>query len=364
MINMNAEKLAKTLAARFLEEGSYDALGAPLGEKTLNLFATAAATNFLDDYFEPEDGFSGLAVQSVGYTPGLAEERVIVYVTRGSQKALKAIPQAVEGVPVSAFVMGKLKAGPVPAMSASASGHFFERDGRIACGSSCAPSREQYAGTVGAFLTDGERYYALSNNHVFAACNHTPVGMPILAPAPMDARPNRRAPSELCLFETMVELRSGIPGIVAPMKLDAAYAEVRDSGAISSWQGDDIDGFDTPDTATVPRSGIRVKKFGRTTGYTTGTVEAFVPTPWVLPYKSRRFSAEVWFQDTWTVRTDDGSPFALPGDSGSLVVTEEDTAAVGLIFAVNNRGGYAICCELTRVLAAFNGLELLHSHGI
>jgi hypothetical protein len=361
---MNAEQLAKTLAARFLEEGSYDALGTPLGERSLSLFAAAAATQFLDSYFEPDDGFSGLAVQSVGYTPGLDQERVIVYVTKASQKALKAIPQAVEGIPISAFVMGKLKAGPAPAMSMTGVGHYFERNRRFACGSSCAPSSEQYAGTVGAFLTDGVRYYALSNNHVFAACNHTPVAMPILAPAPMDAKPNRTAPSELCLFEGMVELRSGVPGLVTPMMLDAAYAVVRDSRMISSWQGDDLDGFDTPDTIASPRSGMKVKKFGRTTGLTTGIVEAFVPTPWVLPYKSRRFSAEVWFQDTWTIRTEDGSPFALPGDSGSLVVTEDGTAAIGLIFAVNNRGGYAICCELERVLAAFGGLNLLSNHGI
>lgn len=361
---MNAESLAKTLAARFLEEGSYDALGAPLGERSLNLFATAAATQALNEYFEPEDGFAGLAVQSVGFTPGLEEERVIVYVTKGSQKALKSIPHEVEGVPVSAYVMGKLKAGPAPAMSSSGCGHYFERQGRFACGGSCAPSREQYAGTLGAFLTDGSRYYALSNNHVFAACNHTPVGMPILAPATMDARPNRRSPSELCLFENMVELRSGVPGLVAPMMLDAAFAEVRDSAVISSWQGDDVDGYDTPGTVTAPRSGMRVKKFGRTTGFTTGTIEAFVPTPWVLPYKSRRFNAEVWFQDTWTIRTDDGSAFALPGDSGSLVVTEDGNSAVGLIFAVNNRGGYAIFCELSRVLAAFGNLQLLSNHGI
>jgi hypothetical protein len=133
---------------------------------------------------------------------------------------------------------------------------------------------------------------------------------------------------------------------------------------ISSWQGDDVDGFDTPGTVAAPRSGMRVKKFGRTTGFTTGTIEAFVPTPWVLPYKSRRFNAEVWFQDTWTIRTDDGSAFALPGDSGSLVVTEDGTSAVGLIFAVNNRGGYAIFCELSRVLAAFGNLQLLSNHGI
>ena len=359
---MTPEELSKSLAARFLEEGNYEALGTPLGERSLSRFAAPAATHALDDYFEPEEGLSGLAVQSVGFTKGLDEERVVIYVTKGSQRALKAIPSAVEGVRVCAHVMGKLRAG--PAMSAAGTGHFYERNGRFACGSSCAPSREQYAGTLGAFLTDGARYYALSNNHVLAACNHTPVGMPILAPATMDAKPGRRAPSELCLFESMVELRSGVPGLVMPMTIDAAYAEVRDIEAISSWQGDDADGFDTPASVVTPISGLKVKKFGRTTGYTTGTIEAYVPTPWVLPYKSRRFNAEVWFQDNWTIRTDDGSPFALPGDSGSLVVTEDGSGAVGLIFAVNNRGEYAFCCELSQVLSQFAGIRLVSNHGL
>jgi hypothetical protein len=140
---MSAEQLAKALAARFLEEGNYEALGAPLGDRSVTMFASAAATHALDDYFEPEEGFAGLAVQSVGFTPGLDEERVIVYVTKGSQRALKSIPSEVQGVPVSAFLMGRLKAGPAPAMSTSGIGYFYERNGRFACGGSCAPSREQ-----------------------------------------------------------------------------------------------------------------------------------------------------------------------------------------------------------------------------
>ena len=360
---MNAEELARTLAAKFLEEGNYEALEVPLGQQRGEAFATAAAEGVLDEFFQPEEGFAGLAVQSVGYTKGAERESVVIYVTRGSQKALKALPNEVGGVPVAARVIGKLRVGPAPAKSTSPPGHFFERQGRIACGSSCAPSREQYAGTLGALLTQGNRTLALSNNHVFAACNHTPIGMPILAPATGDARPNRRAPSEVCVFETMEELRSGVPGLVTPMTVDAAIAAVRVPSVVSSWQGDDT-GFDTPPTVNAPRSGMKVKKVGRTTGLTLGTVEAFVPTPWMLPYKAKRFTAEVWFQDTWTIRSDDGSPFALPGDSGSLVVTEEGSAAVGVVFAVNRPGGYAFSSELSRVLAALGDPTLLSNHGV
>ena len=87
-------------------------------------------------------------------------------------------------------------------------------------------------------------------------------------------------------------------------------------------------------------------------------------TPWILPYKSGKFSATVWFTDTWTVRSDDAEPFALPGDSGSLVVSEDGTTAVGLLFAVNNKGQYGIVIPLEQLLVELNNATLVSGHGI
>jgi len=359
---MTAEELSKLLAASFLKNGNYEALGSSLVGGTA--YARPAAVSALEQQFESDSGFSGLAVHSVGYTPGAETEAVIIYVTRGARKALRALPDEVEGVPVTAHVMGKIQASPMPAMAVRGGGHFFERGGRIACGSSCAPSGENYAGTVGALVRDGERMLALSNNHVFAACNHTPVGMPILAPATMDARPDRRAPSEIGRYERMVELRSGDPRLVPLMTLDAAVANVADETTVTSWQGDETDGYDTPSTVVGLTSGLRVKKTGRTSALTVGIVEAFVPTPWILPYKSAKFSAVVWFKDTWTVRSADGDPFALPGDSGSLVVTEDGDGAAGLLFAANSKGDYGIIVSIQDVLNACGNLQLVSGHGI
>ncbi|HEY8751025.1 MAG TPA: hypothetical protein VIM11_23775 [Tepidisphaeraceae bacterium] len=273
---LTAEELAKSLAAKFLENGNYEALGAGLSDTSIAEFSSAAAMAAIEDSFRGEDGFAGLSVQSVGYTAGASDEHVVVYVTRGSSKALKDVPKEVEGVQIETRVMGKLRVSPAPAMAATGMSYFYERSGRIACGGSIAPSREQYAGTLGAFALGAGQIRAISNNHVFAACNHTPVGMPILGPAAMDARPGRRAPTEVCVYRDMVELRSGVPALVQPMSLDAAFGEVTDPSIISSWQGDDVDGYDTPGSVLEPTAGIRVKKFGRTTGMTTGTIEALV----------------------------------------------------------------------------------------
>lgn len=357
---MNAASLSKALSAQFLANGNYDAVG---GVGIPGRQPSAAALDAVDQWLGAEDGFSGLAVQSVGYTKGAAEEDVVIYVTKGSRKALKEIPSELDGVKIRTEVMGKPKATPAPANALQRNGNLFELNGRVACGSSCGPSGQDYAGTLGALATNGQETYALSNNHVFAACNHTAVGMPILSPATIDARPGRRSPGEVCQHSTIVELRSGFHGLVSPMGLDAACGIVAQPDPVTSWQGEGNGSFDTPTTVSQPVSGMKVKKFGRTTGLTLGTVEAFVATPWALSYKSKKFSADVWFQNTWTVRSEDAEPFALPGDSGSLIVTEDGSAAVGLLFAVNNRGEYGIFCPIEDVLRALGNLTLISGHG-
>ena len=132
---MNAEQLARTFAARFLADGNYEALGSPTGERGFHAFSAATNSSALDSYFSSDDGFSGLAVQSVGYTRGAEREDVVIYVTKGSQRALKTIPGEVEGVRVVASVMGRLKTGP----AVSSGGNLYERNGRIACGSPPPP---------------------------------------------------------------------------------------------------------------------------------------------------------------------------------------------------------------------------------
>jgi hypothetical protein len=108
---------------------------------------------------------------------------------------------------------------------------------------------------------------------------------------------------------------------------------------------------------------MRVKKFGRTTGLTQGTLEARVTTPTPITYNSKHFRGIVWFKDVWTVRALN-APFALPGDSGSLVVNENASAAIGIVFAANPSGEYGWIIPMPAVVAAFGGLTLLSRHGI
>ena len=358
---MKAKELARVIAASFLAGGNYtDA--APFGDNLAEGIFPAGATTEEGFHYINNLGFAGLAVHSVGYEEGGDDERVHVYVTKGQHKAEHEVNENVE---VVVNRIGRVTVRPDQAASTTRNGNVFNRSpNQIACGSSCAPSTEKYAGTLGALVrkADSDQLYVLSNNHVLAAGNHTPVGMPILSPSTIDSRPGRRAPTEICRHSEICELRSGEPALVPPAREDIAIAMVPSPGKVSSWQGDNTSGYDTPTIIVAPKSGSRVKKFGRTTGLTLGIVESRL-LPFPIPYKCRHFSATVWFSDVWTIRGA-GDPFALPGDSGSLVVTENAEEAVGLIFAVSARGDYGIMIPMNHVAAQFGGLSLVKNHGI
>jgi hypothetical protein len=115
--------------------------------------------------------------------------RVHVYVTKGSRKAEREVQAPGGAVKVEIDRVGRVVVRPEMASGVSNRGNVFTHKNRLACGSSCAPSSERYAGTLGALVRkrSGAAMYVLSNNHVLAACNHVPVGMPIVSPASMDA---------------------------------------------------------------------------------------------------------------------------------------------------------------------------------
>lgn len=366
---MKASTVAKRLARKFLAEGNFVDTGGPMALRA----SPARTIAFFDG---DETGFAGLSVQAVGFAEGPMaddegegnsgiEDEVHIYVTRGSKRELSALPQEADGHRIRIHNTGKVTVRHQAVSASSNRGLVFERNGRIACGSSCAPSGKNYAGTLGALVrrSGHQGLFALSNNHVFADCNHVPAGMPILSPASMDARPApARAPGMICEHSAIVELRSGCPVFVKRCHADLAIASVPDDGKVSSWQGDS-EGYDTPGVTRVPQRGLRVKKFGRTTGLTHGIIVSRV-VEFDLPYKSENFSALVWFQDVWTVRSTESEPFALGGDSGSLVVTESGDAVVGIVFAESNKGEWAYIIPADCLTSSFNGLSFVSGHGL
>ncbi|MEX2141649.1 MAG: hypothetical protein WD894_20455 [Pirellulales bacterium] len=352
---MKPSKLATLLTDKFLHEGNFELAGSPTTELTQ---ASARAFGEFSD-----DAFANLSVQAVGYAEeGSEEEAVYIYVTKGTKRAFASLPEEVGDVPIIVENVGKIIVRPRATISNR--GNIFDRAGRVACGSSCAPSGKDYSGTFGALVmksADPDSLFILSNNHVIADCNHLSVGMPIMSPSGNDSRPGN-PPRMIGAHSEMTELRSGVPGLVPPCRDDLAIGEVADPNSVSSWQGD-AGGFDTPTASKSPAPDMLVKKFGRTTGLTHGKIQSeVVQTP--VRYESENFKAIVWFRQVWVVRSVDSDPFAVGGDSGSLVVTEDGNHAVGIVFASNNRGGYVNIMSIDRVLSAFGGLTLVGGHGV
>lgn len=360
---MTPAQLAKLLNNKFLEEGNFEVAGSSQSGS-----AYAAISGNDDVFGEYDASFSNLSVQAVGYSQGVnadvaeAKKGVFIYVTRGTKRAIKSLPETLDGVPLIIESIGKITVKPQSASSNR--GNIYRKNNRVACGSSCAPSQKNYSGTFGALArktSDPSVLHAISNNHVFADCNHLAPRVPIMSPSSKDSG-IAYPPLMFAQHSEMIELRSGNPLTVTPCYEDLAIALVQDESKVSSWQGDQF-GYDTPSNTMQPFAGLKVKKFGRTTGLTHGIIESVtIRTP--VRYQADDFKAIVWFQNVWVVRALGPDPFAIGGDSGSLVVTEDGSASVGMVFASNNRGDYVNIIPIDRISRAFGGLELVGGHGI
>lgn len=185
------------------------------------------------------------------------------------------------------------------------------------------------AGTLGAFV-GGPRGSTriLSNNHVLADENQGVRGDDILQPGMFDGglRPEDRVGG----LDTFVKLRTG----TAVNTVDCALAKVDDgidSLTDKLYRARGLLGGVVDDGSEVDR----VEKWGRTTGHTRGRVTAFELDNVRVGYDL----GVVRFDDQLEIDASGSTSFSDGGDSGSLIVTEGDRLAVGLLFAGSQTGG-------------------------
>jgi hypothetical protein len=327
-----ARLVAQLLFKRFLADGALAAI--PYSLASADEGFQLAAAKRRPDLWEETHAFAGLAVQGVGYEEGKEKPGVVVYVTKGAARELRRFPKEIDGVPIEVRKIGLVSIRPEQTKPGKATRepNIYVRKKRIGCGGSCATGSGD-AGTFGAIVAreDDGSLFMLSNNHVLASCNHIPPGMPIMAPASDDSRPGAWHPESIAELAEVIPLRSGDFRHVAPCEEDVALGLILKPDSVTSWQGD-AEGYDTPTAVADPVSGMRVKKIGRTTGLTEGVIHTAAGEPIPIPCNGRHFKGTVWYANAWYVLGSD-SPFALPGDSGSLVVTRDGKTAVGLLFS-------------------------------
>jgi hypothetical protein len=211
------------------------------------------------------------------------------------------------------------------------------------------------SGTLGSLVKVGTTQYILSNNHVLALSNNGHAGDVITQPGMVDvncAQITADTVANLSSFVTIVKSRT------ANNLVDGAIAQVV-SGAVSGT-GNILDVGCLAATTASATVGLSVRKSGRTTGFTSGSVSA-VNVSILVAYpsscggsggKAARFNQQI--------QIGPGS-FSGGGDSGSLIVdTANPPHAVGLLFAGSSSATFAN--TIGNVLSAF-GAQMVSCNG-
>jgi len=210
-------------------------------------------------------------------------------------------------------------------------------------------------GTLGALVEDGTAQYILSNNHVLARSGAASAGEAIIQPGLVDQGP-------VCYADT-ADTVAYLSDFVAlnylgqkgpPMNsVDAAIAEVV-AGTVDP-DGLILDIGQVDSQTAPPQVGQAVKKSGRTTGLTRGTVGSIKVTVDVgyTDYCGGDVTKVARFKNQILISS---AGFSAGGDSGSLIVedVESNPRAVGLLFAGASDGGFTIANRIDDVLSAFN----------
>lgn len=261
-------------------------------------------------------------------------------VPRAALSAADMVPKQVEGVPTDVLQVGELRAmrartdrwRPVP--GGVSIGHY-----RIT------------AGTLGCVVRDRRTGdpFILSNNHVLADSNQGQAGDPILQPGAADG--GRGENDTIAVLERFIPIVFNVEPPTCQLaqwvaKVGNALAKAVGSrhrlrvvrlnpqavNRIDAALARPLDGIEVQDEildigelggTTPPRLGMAVRKSGRSTGFTTGTITVLDSTLQVN-YGDRvaRFDGQI-------VTT----AMSQPGDSGSLLVAGDSLLAVGLLFA-------------------------------
>ncbi|MDK2985857.1 MAG: hypothetical protein PWQ96_1499 [Clostridia bacterium] len=275
------------------------------------------------------------------------EDSIVVFVKkkidRNKISAKNLVPSQIKGVKTDVIEIGEVKALPAtdrvrPAYPGVSIGHYAIT-----------------AGTLGAIVRSkksGETLI-LSNNHVLANISNGKDGRAkpgdiILQPGPADGgskendiiaylnhfvplRTNVEEP-ECNVASTATVVANSLIRIVRSnyrMKLERATASAnRVDAAVAKPINSRIVKSEIPEIGRVKgvadaQIGDNVKKMGRTSGLTTGTIDALDVT--IMVNMSEGVQAVFEEQIVSDIKS-------LPGDSGSLVVNENNEA-VGLLFA-------------------------------
>jgi hypothetical protein len=252
-----------------------------------------------------------------------------------SEEAL--VPETVGGLPTDVDVSGEVTSQMFTARLRPAPG-----------GVSIGNCSRVMAGTLGCLVKRANQLFVLSNNHVLALVNTSPIGTPIPQPGRLDGG--------VCPQDVIGRLTQFIPITFAGQCnfVDCAIAQV--SPALVDRRILRPGGVRQPLVAPAvqPVLNSLVQKSGRTTQYRRGVIDlvnaalnvSYAPIGGVARF-CRQFRVKGI-----------GGIFSDRGDSGSLVTTFPGNNPVGLLFAGNAAANQTFCNYIIPVLNAL-GVQIV-----
>ena len=252
----------------------------------------------------------------VGTATGVSKDGYAVIKIYAEHEDVKNLPKVLDGIPVEVVVTGMFHAYADPTAKYSRPVPIGVSTGHP----------DITAGTIGCRVKNSQgQVFALSNNHVYANCNDANIGDNELQPGPYDGGVN---PTDAIgtLYDFQPITYDGSDNYI-----DAAIAST--STAQVGYSTPAGDGYGTPATTTVAAYvGQTVQKYGRTTGWTHGTVAELNVTVDVC-YEQRGFRCIKLAHFVNQISITPGT-FSDGGDSGSLIVTDNSSKnPVGLLYA-------------------------------
>jgi hypothetical protein len=245
------------------------------------------------------------------------------------------VPESVGGVPVDVQVTGELWAS-----------SYTQRIPPAPCGSSIGNCTRIMAGTLGCLVTRQNQLFILSNNHVIALVNTSPLNAAIPHPGRLDGG--------ICPDHTIARLTQFVPinfaagstnlvdaaiGQTNPLMVDRRV--LRPGGIRQSFQAPIVS----------PQMNLQMQKSGRTTQFRRGVINAIDAT---VDVSYAPLGGVARFTNQFGIKGDNNVPFSDRGDSGSLVTTFPGNNPVGLLFSGNAAANVTFCNDIQRVLAALS----------
>jgi hypothetical protein len=248
--------------------------------------------------------------------------------------AAALVPESIGGVPTDVDAVGDVTAQMFTARLRPAPG-----------GVSIGNCQRFMAGTLGCLVRRGTQLFILSNNHVMALVNTSPLNTGIPQPGRLDGG--------VCDADVIARLAQFIPISFGSGCNFVDCAIARTSPLLVDRRILRSAGVRQPLVAPAVPVALNslVQKSGRTTQRTNGIVDMVNVT---VNVSYAPIAGVARFCRQFRVRRINGGDFSRPGDSGSLVTSLSQNRPVGLLFAGGSSGALSVtfCNSIGPVLNA------------